>query len=434
MKKHIFFALCLLATDTGLWAQNPIQTTFTVELKTEQGKDTTIQIQSVNSNTFRFIGGEATIKNPVTGETSRQGNQDLLSWIEDLDYNKVTLKTLPSSGISVETVGYCYANHPSPTIEDNLANCYMNGEAYYVKLYELDYMSTYYARPWVRLAGYLMYGGEVEFTTPRTIEAAFLNEPDFSGGYYYDEATGVVLNAQALTTLANGNEQFPLSGVSTSLEYFLTDDMISSLKKQAYTTIECSNGTLFVVKNVPEAMVTQFTEYINEPLSFCPTTYNESFTKNANPIEIKPCDPSWGLPYDSYMDVVSASEYANPSIAFDIPKYLLPQTYALSVVMINPDMENDLRPYKFRTSIYEQTEKGNYSQQEIRNPKDGGRNFISDSLRCDTVNLGTYTFSGRPGTIIQFQSNVSSRETSVYNREMRIAQINIVPIKEEDNE
>jgi hypothetical protein len=133
------------------------------------------------------------------------------------------------------------------------------------------------------------------------------------------------------------------------------------------------------------------------------------------------------------VDFPPANSSVNPSIAINIPKYLLPQTYDLYVVMVIPDMENDLRPYRFYTWMYEQTEdETNYRITTLINPTDGSNVFVSDSVRCDTVYLGNYTFSGTPQTIIQFTSNIRVRDRNIYNREMRIAQIRLVPIKEEE--
>ena len=140
MRKSVLTTLGLLAISTWTVAQNPTQTTFSVDLKTEQGTDTTIEINSLDSNSLRFIGGEAEVYNSITGETTRQ----------DLGYKSVTLRALPSSGIATGGFGYCFALHPEPTAADSLLTCVLSDDgSFSARLDSLDYMTTYYARPFV---------------------------------------------------------------------------------------------------------------------------------------------------------------------------------------------------------------------------------------------------------------------------------------------
>lgn len=477
-----------MTTGTTMWAQNPTLNTFTVELKTEQGKDTTIQIHAINTNTFRFIGGEGIFYNPITGQNTHARNQNLHGWIGDVDYNAAQIMALPSEDMAeiLESgLRYCISQKselaPSDSIiwgqsrnywfkwesvnqsqtyngysvnigtfdmqacqDENL--CYTlampldNKNPFFAELHNLKYMTTYYVRPYINLNGNIMYGEELSFTTPRTIEGALYSEQELTQGNYYDKDTKVVLNTNALCQLLpKETEITPVlkKGVIFDFGNFIANDptIMERLKPMAYRTIDCTDGTLHVINDVPADIVSDFQNFFYGDIAFSPVGHINILTQNVGGIQtVENCDASWNVPYNSYVDFSPITFQVNPSIGISIPKYLLPQTYALYVVMVIPDMENDLRPYCFQISIYEQTEKGTYPNRgkRLKNPTDGFFDFVSDSVRCDTVYLGNYTFSGTPKTIILIDSNVKSKDTSIYNREMRIAQIRLVPIKEEE--
>ena len=478
-----------------MWAQNPTLNTFTVELKTEQGKDTTIQIHSINTNTFRFIGGEGMFYNPITGQNTHAGNQNLHGWIGEVDYNAAQIMALPSEDMAefLESgLRFCISQKqglaPSDSIiwgqsdnyrfnwksinhlqdyvgysidigtfdmqacqDENL--CYTlampldNKNPFFAELHNLKYMTTYYVRPYINLNGNLMYGEELSFTTPRTIEGALYNEQELTQGNYYDKDSKVVLNTNALCQLLpKETEITPVlkKGVIFDFGNFIANapTIMERLKPMAYRTIDCTDGTLHVINDVPADIVSDFQNFFYGDIAFSPIGHINNEDKNGSSFltryvgdiqTVENCDASWNVPYNSYVDFPPANSSVNPSIAINIPKYLLPQTYDLYVVMVIPDMENDLRPYRFYTWMYEQTEdETNYRITTLINPTDGSKVFVSDSVRCDTVYLGNYTFSGTPQTIIQFTSNIRVRDRNIYNREMRIAQIRLVPIKEEE--
>jgi len=461
MRKSVLTTLGLLAISTWTVAQNPTQTTFSVDLKTEQGTDTTIEINSIDSNSLRFIGGEAEVYNTITGETTRQGNQDLQSWVEDSDLESAKLRALPSSGLPVSGYGYCIARHPAPTEADSLLTCQLQPDGSFTALfYGLDYTTTYYARPFVRMKGYVMYGNELALSVLHTVEAALAYEPELAGGNFYDAATGLTLSTASIQSLLGTDtllSEAVTAGVAADLGRFLTDEMLTRLKALSAKTIDCTDGQLFVTDEVPADIAEGFRNYFYGGVTFTPATLDmeaqagdrpltmnivtanhDPATGEQQPYEYSPieCDPSWGVPGNEYYTFPPSSKSVNPQLAFDVPKYLLPQTYELSVVMVIPDMENDPRPYYFRASIYEQNPDGTYNTKgaSLTNPADQSQKFESASVRCDTVSLGRFTFNGNPGTILQLLSNISSSRTSTYNRTMSIAQFSIVPVREEENQ
>lgn len=457
MKKTILSAFGLLAAYATAMAQNPTEMTFTVEYTTAEGGNGTITVDAINKNSFGFIGGQGEVQNPVTGETITEENRDLYGWVSDLNYNAATFNMQLGSEVDEEDVqafGVCVSENPSP------AEAYEGAEPqrateqdyFYTPLSDLGYMTTYYVRPYVTFAnGYTMYGGEKSFTTPRTIEGALLNESDLAGWQYYDANTGVVLTKEAMLALAGyaeEPEQNVKAGMAQDLGVFLENDetIPNRLKELASRTIECTDGTLYAVKEVPADVASAFEAYFNGEAAFSPQPDDVNrddygyYTRNVGEITTVECEESWGVPSNSYMECQPATA-ADPNICINIPKYLQPRTYALYATFVHPDIENDPRGYRFRTSIWEQTEQedgsSSYSSQRLTPPEEGaslsdGSNFMTDpSKQVDTLFLGNYTFNGAPNTMIQFQSYVQSRLFSTYSKTMRIAQIHFVPIEDE---
>ena len=99
-----------------------------------------------------------------------------------------------------------------------------------------------------------------------------------------------------------------------------------------------------------------------------------------------------------------------------------------------------LRPYYFRVYTYERANTGanigSYptSGTAIKNPEDG-KNFYTTRVEnhVDTLFLGTYECknayynTNAEGILVQLQSNVTSKNTSVYSREMYLCKVIFVP-------
>ena len=440
---------CLLMTSVTLMAQNPTETTIEVEFQTAEGTET-VQHSSINSNSFTFIGGAGEVTNPVTGATMSETNQDLFMWVDDLDFDRATLHAALSSNIPMdgtELMGFCLSATPSPTIEDDFVKGNIPSKGTIQQtLTDLDYMTTYYVRPCIKFSsGITMYGGEKSFTTPRTIAAALLNEEDLQGWKFYDEQTGIVLTSEALKAIAGYNEMPETAlqkGVVQDMKLFLSGQSkyATKLKATSYRSIECTDGTLYAVKEIPNDLAADFQTFFSGGIAFSPYNYVAPQTTNIGNITTTPCDASWGVPNNSYTTFTQLTAGSNPNIAISIPKYLHPTTYALSVVLVNPDPELDPRGYKFRTYIWEKqaNEAGDYEyssqgkvQLTVPEGSGDGTYFLTDGTqRVTTLFLGNYTFSGAPESLIQFQISVLSKERNTYNRTMSIAKISLVPVTE----
>lgn len=510
MRKYIYI-IGALFIHIGLYAQYPIQTVFTVDLKTEQGKDSTIQIYAIDSNSFRFWGGKGAVTNPVTGETTQEENKDFYGWIENIDYYKATLKALPSSGLINslynlrDNFGYCISKQPNPVVSDsvismrtynadswwyeghrfytctfdlsqyidlntsytlafqNYNGMFSNEDMYFAQLEGLEYMTTYYVRPYIKLHGNdVMYGGEKSFTTPRTMEGALRNEKDLQDRNYCNWSTGVVLKSKALQTLLGSGfepNDNVYRGISKELERYLTSDMLLQLKKQAYKEIECTDGTLYLIEDVPTDIVESFQKHLNSEIIFSPMgnvidpdeqiagSY-QKVTKNLAGYEFIECDPAWNVPNNSYMYFQNTGTQ-NPSIGINIPQYVLPKTYDVYVVTVpvwtywnETDNEGNIlntKAYRFYTYIWEQNSDGGYPNAGTRLSVNG--TTISETPVptkitniADTTFVGSYTFNGTADPIIQIVTNITSSSRNIFSYNMCISQIILRPSNKEDNE
>lgn len=492
MFKHNFIFIGLLTVCMSLSAQNPIRTTFSVEMLNDEGGTEIQNISSFDKISFNFIGGRGMVYNEFTQEYTEEENQDLYGVSYVTSYNSALIKAMPSEATRMHgsNFGYCISKSPHPQVSEDIVDVPRTGNIswcgtidgadfyivdfdmmeyndeqksytlscrnvpaskmpydsfYYPDFKNLEYMTTYYIRPFIYLRGEIMYGGEITFTTPRTIEGALANEPDLWEWYYFDEKTHVTLSTKALKSLVDGDEEISRGmqeGVKYDLKDFLTDDMLSTLKAGSQKTIECTDGNLYVVDALPNDMAADFKEYFNLGVVFSPHGYvipaveklpgsDAQVTNNVGEIETIQCDPEWGVPYSTYVRF-NASSSTNPNFGIRIPKYLTPQTYTVYAVVVLPDMETDTRVYNFRGYIWEQNANGWYpSIGTVLRDSEGKNTFESEFVRCDTICLGEYTFNGNPEPVIQFATYVSTSARARYNRTMCISQIQIIPKKEE---
>ncbi len=486
---YLAFALCV---HNGICAQNPIETTFTVELNDENEGQNEVVISSLDYNYMRFVGGKGKVHNPITGNNTDEENQDLYGWISNLTYNEVYMQALltPGTIFSAGKFGYCISKHPNPTISNDVVlktiNYYdsynrieyyyrddyyykvdfdmfecrdnettytllieessgrKDGNHFFAQLHNLEYMTTYYVRPFVEYNDNIMYGGEISFTTPKTIEGALNNEPELKDWCLYDSKTSLVFNTEAMKMLSGTTEE-PLDGfkegVCGDLQRFLTDD-IRNLIKTSYVSkeIECTNGILYEVQTLPADIIQAFQEYLNGGISFNPAEYaidketklpgsNVQVTKNLSDIQVVDCDPSWGVPNNSYV-LFPAASTTNPNVGIYIPKYLSNKTYKISIVFVIPDIENDPRTYRFRVSIWEKNQDSKYPSMGIPVKLDGNNTFESSSIVVDTVDVGTYTFNGNTDAIIQINPIVMASQRKNFTNSMCISQIILTPVTE----
>lgn len=256
------------------------------------------------------------------------------------------------------------------------------------------------------------------------------------------------------------------------------DKEINDILAKCGEPIECSNGQGYIVDEYPMTEFEQFFKKIK--ISASSASINKDldkngkaqFTKNANENFRNYASTFYSTIIDTvenvvldrknidyrYVDIVPSSGSVNPTVGFDIPN-TLSGTYDIYLVTcpiwLNSDYNNipdsllDTRPYRFYTYIYERGDDGDYPSSGLRlkNPvldEDGKEtNYFTtiDTLYDaeghrivnDTTFIGTHTFNyayyGRndEGVIIQFQSQITSKLTKDYSREMLISSIILKP-------
>lgn len=479
MKLKIFFTsmfavICFMAS-----AQNPIEKIFKVEYRTVEGKDSTIEVATVGTNTFTFIGNKGNVEffNENTGEweTQEEGNKDLYLNIRDVDgfSAKISIGVSDAmSRINVETFGCCISKEPTPVVTDkflfgsgnnpsfDLSEFFSNyGEGCYtmsinrsdiakidINLQGLDYITTYYIRPYVKLAnGFIMYGGEKSFKSLKTKVAALANEDGIER--YILLGDSIVFTDEALTQLIGNEFSYDmLYGTKQDLDYYLKNISVKTkdiLVEKANKTIECEDGNLYLIKDISDEILLQLKDFFNGGIEFSPMemlNLDASYTTAISTIDTVYCEESQGVPYNCYVTFNPRITTSNPYIGINIPKYMHNKEYSIYAVFVHPNVVNDPRPYKFNTCIYERDEStdsgiGTYTNMKYLNP-DGNNSrydYITDITNMlDTVLLGNYIFQGTPETIIQLRNNVKSRELNSYNKAMSIAKIYIVPVKEDE--
>ncbi len=256
------------------------------------------------------------------------------------------------------------------------------------------------------------------------------------------------------------------------------DKELNDILAKCGEPFECSNGQGYIVDEYPMTEFEQFFKKIK--ISASSASINKDldkngkaqFTKNANENFRNYASTFYSTIIDTvenvvldrknidyrYVDIVPSSGSVNPTVGFDIPN-TLSGTYDIYLVTcpiwLNSDYNNipdsllDIRPYRFYTYIWERDDDGEYPSSGLRlkNPvldEDGKEtNYFTtiDTLYDaeghrivnDTTFIGTHTFNyayyGRndEGVIIQFQSQITSKLTKDYSREMLISSIILKP-------
>lgn len=489
MKKNIIsvVALCMLAQLSS--AQVMYDDIVTVEYKDADGKVQVWEERSCEDGVqFSFVGAKGKVENGREGSDAYYADveenadayvyeskhvMDAWLWNELSLYTHVSVSDC-KGGICVSTSSGPVISEIIPTSQldnvyqcDGMANftiygdCDSNGDSQYV-LSGLDYHKAYYVRPFVKFDnGQIMYGGEKMFTTPYTFESVVLFEPEAKDlhGIYND----MFLNKDAMTALADAEylaSEDVRQGMMFELKNRLFDVDEENIKKNAYRKIECVDGTMYFVNKLPEAFVKTFREEVNpnsmKPIEFVTDSASVNmdvndngatmFTKNAvTPISSMKYkfDESLGLPDVDFLDIVPIAGNANPAVAFDIPRYLWGREYSLYAVFVRIDAlgklgiegydPEDMRSYKFYVNIIERNDMGEYKNStRLKNPADGTNYYINNAENLvDTLYLGDYAFSSKPGGMIQLQSQVSSRQTTMYSREILISKFILVPKEKE---
>ena len=267
------------------------------------------------------------------------------------------------------------------------------------------------------------------------------------------------------------------------------DKQVNDILAKSGTPVECSNGEAYIVDEYPMSVTEQFfkkkniiasalsidqttdatgttlyTKNVGSAISNRGTIYDYDYQTDtiwSEPAEgEEDAEPTYELVrHDSvyvgtrsyyFLDVQPTSSSTNPYVAFQIPN-TLSGTYELYLVTCpiwaktgfanGEKPEDDPRGYRFYTYIWERDDSGEYPSSGVRltPPEEGselseGNYYMTDyHNKIDTLYLGDYSFKnayyGRneEGVIIQFYTQVTSRQTASYSREMLISGIILRP-------
>ncbi len=477
MKIKIVLALMFAVFSMVTSAQNPIEKIFKVEFLTADGKDSIIEVSKLTTNSFNFIGnkGEVQIYNEATGEweTVEEENKDIYMNVTKVDGFNANISADFSDVVkklSFEEFGCCISKSPAPEIADtafvrggysillNLSEFFKDDDKggftinidrdkidkFEIGLKNLEYITTYYVRPYIKLSnGFIMYGGEKSFTTLKTKAAALAGDENVGSRYFLMEDS-VVFTKEALQGLFDKETEITNElwyGMIQDLEFVLNsmvDEEKAELRKKTDKTIKCIDGNLHLVSKLPAKLIEHFKEYFVSGAEFSPIG-NVKEVKNtfAEGVDTVYCDESMGVPYNSYLRVIGLTSTSQQSISIYIPKYMHNREYGIYAVFVHPDTVNPLPNY-FQTRIYQLKESEKYSVEgsyKLCFSQDEITTDASNSV--DTVFIGKYTFTGTPNATIEFRNMVRRNSNKVnydeiYNRVLNIAKIYIVPVKEDE--
>ena len=341
MKLKIFLALMLPFLCMVASAQNPVAKVFKVEYRTAAGNDTIIEVSTISTNSFSFIGSKGMVDryNQMTGqwETVEEENGDAWLNVADIDDKRANITAdfsidIKESGF--ESFGYCISKTPNPQISDNrmqLSNYdgildlskfndkYGDGN-YTLEISEfvidrsditvtgLNYINTYYIRSYVKFRnGFIMYSGEKSLTALKTKAAALATEEGLDNSLLLEDS--IVFTEEVLSRLIDNEEEISIDlryGVEQDLSY-LVKSMNSTdkaeLLKKVNKTIECVDGNLYLINECPAGIIDTFKKNFGGGVEFSAAeaiTFEGYLTKQCE-VDTAYCDASLGVPYNSYL-------------------------------------------------------------------------------------------------------------------------------------
>ena len=488
MKRYILTSLCLL-TYLTLSAQEPKEALFTVNALTEDGRDTTFVVSAINVNSFSFVGGGGKVTNPENGRKMTVDNVDLYSYIDYEERWETNIKTIINPDLEFAEMGYCLSKKSNPrlpaiAIADNnsytvstndtvngiVFNCFrcdlgsvyanymgdnpnpvflLNANYKYKYFYpsfrDLEYATTYYLCPYVRFSnGEVMYGSELSFKADLTMESACQNEEDMAEWSVLNGEKGLALNTHALMQVYNayaedyGDLDKSRTALSTIMGSYLGSRDWSALKSNA-RTIQCTDGTLYVVNDVSKEFIDGFHNLFLTPTQvFSPDLddvyFDEAFTnQTTTDVQYISCESKWNVPDNHYLMASPLQNLKNTEMTVDVPFYLLAgKPYKLEILFA-PVAETDALdlPSKLRFSWYAANPDGivpTESKPTIVFMNDSSKDFvIPNSGNCESLVLDYTPDYIAVANKLKIESHVLSSQASTYSKVIRIAQIKISP-------
>lgn len=344
--------------------------------------------------------------------------------------------------------------------------------------YPLELGKTYYVRPFAalyynkdpqdpdvanRVYHTTFYGEEQNFRVPDCIGDHYWVYDEIRGSYHAEffpndtvatHAAWEVFSTQhagEVLDAINANPRFYLP-LGALFNEFKATEAGASMTVRAETY---DDGTVYFVDQVPDAFYDYVEAYYQQENTICERVYqhlidyvntvtNSSgsvYTRNVPlPLnQIENVDASWNIPGDSYLYVTPINSTAQPYVGFELPHFV-PGKYKILITMApettvenNEENASLFIPSKFRINLFEPSVDDAYYPSAPTltfTDTEGNKDFVNPADQVSTIEL-EHEFTASCA-ILQLQSYVLTREQRayIYTRNLRIAEIRLVPIVE----
>ncbi len=282
---------------------------------------------------------------------------------------------------------------------------------FYGEITGLEFETTYYCHSYVNYQGTYYYSEEYSINTgkPRMSWYGATVDPEL-----YAETGFVMPSEEAWNALTSSSSHINHRPAFLLDEWnrYATPERVKEMKSLCNTTIECSDGTLYLLDAVDEEFVARIIDMCDDEiiLQGCEAEFSQCAG-----LDTITCDASWGVPGDTYWQYNSSKPTGNPVLTYTTATPLLANyKYKVEIIMAPETVDEEKLPNKYLLQFT------NRSSTTLA--KDVGENATQCAVY--TVDITTTQFIESK---VSIKGRVGSRETG-YDRNIRIAQIKLTPI------
>lgn len=283
---------------------------------------------------------------------------------------------------------------------------------FYGEITGLEFETTYYCHSYINYQGTYYYSEEYSINTgkPRMSWYGATVDPEL-----YAETGFVMPSEEAWNALTSSSPHINHRPAFLLDEWnrYATPERVREMKSLCNTTIECSDGTLYLLDAVDEDFVAHVMELCSKEIVIQGS--EAEYSQSQEPVEVV-CDASWGVPGNVYWEYKNSTPTGNPFLAYSTPLPLLANyKYQVEVIMAPETVDEEKLPNKYRLQFIN---KDNVTL---------GNDLAENATECavHTYELTTAKFIE---SVVQIKGRVGSRETS-FDRGLRVVQIRITPIE-----
>ena len=283
---------------------------------------------------------------------------------------------------------------------------------FYGEITGLEFETTYYCHSYVNYQGTYYYSEEYSINTgkPRMSWYGATVDPEL-----YAETGFVMPSEEAWNALTSSSSHINHRPAFLLDEWnrYATPERVKEMKSLCNTTIECSDGTLYLLDAVDEGFVAHVMELCSKEIVMRggEAEYNHS----QEPVEVV-CDAAWGVPGNVYWEYSGTTVTANPDLTYTTSLPLLANyKYKVEVVMAPETVDEEKLPNKYNLLFQNEYD-------ELLN-----KSLAENATQCAVHSFEVIT-TQFVESVVRIGSRVGSRETG-YDRSLRVAQIKITPIE-----